>query len=256
MNLKINDKRFVVIGASKGIGKAIAYRLLKEGAKVAITARGKKELKKTTDKMVSQFGSERILQFCSDCTSKIELSKVKDKIVEVWNGVDAVVANLGDGRSVPEPIPNYDQWEKTWKINFESALLASRVFLPLLEKSKGCLLFTSSIAGVEAIGAPVDYSTAKSALNAFAKNLSRKVAPDVRVNVIAPGNIYFPGSSWDEKLSKDSKSVKNILKNIVPMQRFGTPEELADSVAFLCSDRAAFITGTILRVDGGQTVSL
>ena len=107
-----------------------------------------------------------------------------------------MVANVGDGRSVSDPIPDTDQWEKTWAVNFESALLTSRTFLPLMKKSNGCLLIISSITGVEALGAPVDYSTAKGALIAFTKNLSRKVAPDVRVNVIAPGNVFFTGGSW------------------------------------------------------------
>ena len=106
------------------------------------------------------------------------------------------------------------------------------------------------------MGAPVDYSTAKAALNAFAKNLSRKASPDVRVNVIAPGNIYSPGNSWDEKMVKDEKPVKAMIQNTVPLQRFGKPEEIADAAVFLCSERALFITGAVLRVDGGQTVSL
>ena len=126
----------------------------------------------------------------------------------------------------------------------------------MLKATKGCLLFISSITGVEAIGAPIDYSTAKSALNAFAKNLSRKVAPHVRVNVIAPGNIYFPEGSWDKKMKNDEKKISELIKNTVPIQRFGKPEEIADTAVFLCSPRASFITGSVLRVDGGQTVSL
>ena len=223
---------------------------------MAITARGEKDLNSTTNELKARFSAENILHFSADCTSQTDLVELKGNITKVWDGIDGVVANVGDGRSDPDLIPGTDQWEKSWKVNFESALLTSRVFLPLLQKSKGCLLFISSITGVEAMGAPVDYSTAKSALIVFAKNLSRKAAPDVRVNVIAPGNVYFPGGTWDEKMVKDEKSVKAMIKNTVPMRRFGKPEEIADAVAFLCSDRAKFITGAVLRVDGGQTVSL
>jgi 3-oxoacyl-[acyl-carrier protein] reductase len=74
----------------------------------------------------------------------------------------------------------------------------------------------------------------------------------VRVNVIAPGNVNFPGSSWDEKLRANPRKVKAMLKSRVPMRRFGKPEEIADAAAFLCSNKASFITGTVLRVDGGQ----
>ena len=256
MNLDLKDKRFLVTGSSRGIGKAIAFRLLEEGARIAMTARGQENLNATAEEMKTKFGAENVLQFSADCTSQIDLVKLKENITKVWGGIDGVVANVGDGRSVLDPIPGTDQWERSWNVNFESALLTSRVFLPLLKKSKGCLLFISSITGVEAMGAPVDYSTAKAAVNTFAKNLSRKAAPDVRVNVIAPGNVYFPSGTWDEKMERDKKKVEAMITNTVPMQRFGKPEEIADAAAFLVSDRATFITGVVLRVDGGQTVSL
>jgi len=164
------------------------------------------------------------------------------------------VVNVGDGRSVSDALPDDEQWQKTWSSNFESALQTARTFLPMLEESKGCLLFVSSIAGIEAFGAPTDYSTAKTAIIALAKNMARKLAPDVRVNVIAPGNVYFEGGSWDEKIKQDKKRVDEIIKSTVPMNRFATPQEVAGSVVFLCSDKASFITGATLVIDGGQTV--
>jgi len=167
-----------------------------------------------------------------------------------------VVANIGDGRSVSDPLPDSVQWKKTWDNNFESALHTARTFLPLLKKSKGCLLFISSITAMEAFGAPVDYSTAKTAVSALAKNMARKLAQDIRINVLAPGNVYFEGGSWDDKIKQDSNRVKDIIKSTVPMNRFGTPEEIADAAVFLCSDRAKFITGSLLVVDGGQTVGI
>jgi 3-oxoacyl-[acyl-carrier protein] reductase len=126
----------------------------------------------------------------------------------------------------------------------------------MLRESKGCLLFVSSITALEAFGAPVDYSTAKSAVSALAKNMARKLAKEVRVNVLAPGNVYFSDGSWDEKIKQDPERVKKILASTVPMNRFGTPEEMADAALFLCSERAEFITGATLVVDGGQTVGV
>jgi 3-oxoacyl-[acyl-carrier protein] reductase len=170
--------------------------------------------------------------------------------------LDVVVVNVGDGRSVSDSLPSDDEWQRTWKNNFESALQTARIFLPMLEKSEGVLLFISSIAGIEAFGAPTDYSTAKTAIIALAKNLARKLAPIVRVNVIAPGNVYFEGGSWDEKINKDKKRVDEIISTTVPMNRFASPEEIADAALFLCSNRAKFITGTTYVFDGGQTVGL
>jgi 3-oxoacyl-[acyl-carrier protein] reductase len=158
---------------------------------------------------------------------------------------------------VSDALPDDEQWQKTWKSNFESALQTARTFLPMLKKSKGCLLFVSSIAGIEAFGAPTDYSTAKSAIIALAKSMARKLASDnVRVNVVAPGNVYFKGGSWDDKIQKDKYRVDEIIKSTVPMNRFSIPQEIADSVVFLCSDRASFITGATLVIDGGQTVGI
>ena len=174
--------------------------------------------------------------------------------IKQWGGLDIVVVNVGSGKSVLDPIPSAENFEHVFSLNFDSAVYTAREFYPLLKSSRGNLIFISSIAGLEAFGAPVDYSTAKSAIIALSKNLSRKVANNVRVNVIAPGNINFPGSSWDEKIKLDDTKVEDIIKSTGPMKRFGTPDEIADAALFICSERAKFITGSVLVVDGGQTV--
>ena len=91
---------------------------------------------------------------------------------------------------------------------------------------------------------------------AFSKNLARKVANDVRVNVVAPGNVIFPGSSWDVKMQKNQLETLKLIDDSVPMKRFGKPDEIADAAVFICSSRAKFITGSVLVVDGGQTVGV
>ena len=119
------------------------------------------------------------------------------------------------------------------------------------------MLFIASVAGMEALGAPVDYSVAKTAVIAFSKNLARKAAVDgIRVNCIAPGNIFFEGGSWDKKILEAPEQIKQLIDTTVPMQRFGQPEEIVDAVLFLCSERASFITGSVLKVDGGQTTGI
>lgn len=256
MDLELSGKRVLVTGASRGIGAAIARRFLEEKADVLIVSRGSDSLFDYEKNLQIEFGKTRVIAETCDCTSPSSIEKLKEKVQKSWGGIDIVVANIGDGRSVPDALPDDEQWKKTWDNNFESALHTARIFLPMLKESKGCLLFISSIAAMEAFGAPVDYSTAKSAVAALAKNLARKVALDVRVNVLAPGNVYFSEGSWDEKIKKDPECVKRIIESTVPMNRFGTPEEMADAAVFLCSNRAAFITGSLLAVDGGQTVGV
>jgi 3-oxoacyl-[acyl-carrier protein] reductase len=254
MDLGLKGKNVVVTGASQGTGASIAYRFLEEGANVLLVSRGSDQLFKTESQYQAEFGKDRIKAAVCDCTKKQSLEELGQGIKQLLSSVDIVVANVGDGRSVPDPLPDEDHWKKTWDTNFESTLLTTRTFLPMLEKTMGTFLFVSSISGLEAFGAPVDYSTAKTAVVALAKNMARKLAMKIRINVLAPGNIYFPGGSWDEKIKQDPERVKNIIKTTVPMKRFGTPEEMADAAVFLCSERAKFITGSVLTVDGGQTV--
>ncbi len=256
MNVGLKDKCFLVTGSSKGIGFAIAEALLKEGAKVAIVARGKEGITVANERLASQFGQERILALTADCVKGDQLLLVRDQMLSEWGEIHGTIANVGDGRSVPDPLPDNAQWSSVWQANFETALTTTRVFLPALQHSQGSLLFIASITGLAALGAPVDYSVAKTAVIALAQNLARKVAPTVRVNVIAPGNIFITGGSWEGKLKANPDGVESMLRQQVPLQRFGTPEEIADAAVFLCSPRASFITGSVLRVDGGQVSSL
>jgi 3-oxoacyl-[acyl-carrier protein] reductase len=256
VDLDIAGHYVAITGASRGIGKAIAIRFLHEGANVALIARRQEQVEATATQLGDQFGAERVIGLSADCADSSALGHIHAFLAEKWAGLDTVVANVGDGRSVPDAIPDAGQWDKVWRTNFDTALVTARVFLPLVQKRHGSLLFISSIAGLEAFGAPVDYSTAKTAVIAFAQNLAHKVAPGVRVNVIAPGNIHFPGSPWEPKLQANPVAVEQMLRDQVPLQRFGTPEEIADAAVFLCSPRASFITGAVLRIDGGQTVSL
>ncbi len=118
----------------------------------------------------------------------------------------------------------------------------------------GSIVFISSIAGMEAAGAPLPYSAAKAALLNYSKNLARAVADrKIRVNSIAPGNILFPGGSWEKHLAKNPAGVEAFIAKEVPQQRFGTPEEIAALAAFLCSGISAFATGACYVMDGGQT---
>ena len=255
MDLGLDSKKVLITGASQGIGESIAESFLNEGASVVLVSRGSEKLFKLEKRLQDIYGKENVSAEVCDCSSESSLKNLRDKLISEKINIEVVVANVGDGRSVFDPIPDDKDWEKSWSKNFNTALFTARVFIPILEKEQGSIIFISSITGLEAIGAPVDYSTAKSALIAFSKNLSKKLAGKVRVNVIAPGNINFPGSSWEEKIEVDEKKVNDIIST-VPMERFGKPEEIASAVAFLSSEKASFITGSILIIDGGQTVSV
>ena len=256
MDLELTNKRVLITGSSKGIGLAIAEHFLREGASVVISSRGEEKLTAAKEQLSAQYDATKIHAFSCDFAITEAVAQLADKVESALNGIDIVVSNIGDGRSVPDALPESDQWDKVWSSNFDTALFSARAFLPMLEKSQGNLLFISSITAKEAFGAPVDYSTAKTAVTALAKNMARKLGGTVRVNVLAPGNVYFEGGSWDDKIKADESRVKNIIQSTVPMNRFGTPDEIADAALFICSNRAAFMTGSVVVVDGGQTVGI
>ncbi|OUU51938.1 MAG: polyketide synthase [Pelagibacteraceae bacterium TMED65] len=256
MDLRLKDKKVIITGGSRGIGLSIANSFLNENAKVWICARGSDDLRIAYEKLTNKFDENRVFASISDCTDRRSLEQLEKSVKDKWNELDIVVANVGNGTSTRDAVPSEEEWEKSWKENFESALFTTRVFLPYLEKSNGCLLFISSIAGLESFGAPTAYSTSKTAIISFAKNISKKLGSKVRINVLAPGNIYFTGGSWERKFKENKNAVKEMLKANVPMKRFGLPEEVASAAVFLCSQRASFITGSLLVVDGGQTAAI
>lgn len=256
MDLDLEKKRVLIAGASRGIGYAMAEGFLKEGARVVMLAREPGKLNESAKQLSRIYGEDRVLSFSVDCADASKWPQVIAETESAWGGLDVVIANAGDGRGPQNALPDADRFANAWRSNFKTAEETARATLPLLELSNGCLMFISSIAGLEEIGAPTDYAVAKTALVSLSKRLARKLAPMVRVNCLAPGNVYFPGGSWDAKNQANPKHVKALIEATVPMRRFGTPEEIANAAVFLCSERAGFITGTCLLVDGGQTVGL
>lgn len=254
MILNLKNKRVFVSGGSKGIGLAIVRGFLNEGARVALTSRNIESLELTYKNLKEEFQNSDILYFESDATDAQSTANVFDSIINEWKGLDIVISNVGDGRSTQEVLQSEEQFDRSLKINLKSAENVVREFLRTNSEKVGSICFISSITGLEAFGAPTDYSVAKAAVIALSKNLARKLAPGIRVNCIAPGNVYSPGGSWDEKIKLDPNRITSIIENTVPMKRFGTPDEIANVVLFLSSEKASFITGSCIVVDGGQTV--
>ena len=258
MDLKLTDQVAFVAGSSRGIGRAIAAALLAEGARIVLTGRDKHSLERTTADLATHETYERILPIAGDFSDSAAIAEAFDRTVAHFGRIDHLIANLGTGAGTPGSLPPAEDWTRLFELNFFASVRLTEAVLPHMTARKmGSILYISSIVAVEATPAPLPYSAAKAALNNYAKNLSRHVAcSGIRVNTICPGNIYFPGGSWERHLATRKEAVEAMLKAEVPQDRFGTPEEIASLAAWLCSPAAAFATGGTYVLDGGQTRSI
>jgi 3-oxoacyl-[acyl-carrier protein] reductase len=254
MDLGFNDKVVFVAGSSHGIGKAIAQSFLLEGAHVVVTGRKPGAVEQCIKELKEDHEPRRILGLAGDLTSTEHIRYCLKETVTIFGGIDVVVANIGSGRGGIDYDLDDREWNDFFDENLFSGVRLARESVPYLKGKQGVAIFISSIAGIETLGAPVAYEAAKAAVVATAKSLARRLgALNVRINTVAPGNILFPGSTWDQKLSENREGTLSYVSDNVPLNRFGTPEEVAAAVLFLASAQAKFITGACLIVDGGQT---
>ena len=252
MNLNLQGKKVFITGSSKGIGFEIARSFLEENCEVIINGRNKKSLLLAKKKLLK---AKIIL---GDVAKKNIAKNIAKKITKINGGIDILICNVGSG-SVNKKLNVLEgDWENSFSKNFFSATNIIEAFKNNIIKNKGAIVCISSICGNENIqGAPFSYSIAKSALNNYVKHLSKKFGKhQVRINAISPGNILHKGSVWQKKINQNSKKIKKFLNEEVALNKLGKPEDIASLAVFLSSNKAKFITGSVIVVDGGQTRSV
>lgn len=248
---KLDGKVAIINGATSGMGRASAKRFAKEGAKVIVVGRGHNdEARARGNKVVEDIrlaDGEASFVAC-DSTKEDQVINLINKTIELYGKLDILYNVVGDGKSRPIDQDTVESWQHTFETTLLSCFLTVKYGMPYLLETKGCIINTSSVAGLMPI-LPNQYSYG--ACNAGVAQFTKVLAKDyaakgVRVNAIAPGVIDT--SIW-------SQAPKGWLEQVIkdtPIQRIGQPEEIAAAAAFLASDDASYITGQVIAVDGAQ----
>lgn len=251
MDLGIKNKKALVTGAGRGLGKAIVQSLAKEGVKVALVSKTKTSLLETFNSIGGNKNGHWF--YAIDLTKEGAPQKTVINSLKEFGSPDVLVNNLGDSLNIKDPFCSISDWRKLWRINIEVGIEFCNLLIPHMQKQKwGRVVNISSIAALENQG-PVPYSTIKAALNAYTRSMGRVVAADgVIMTSVLPGAIFTAGGYWDVTSKESPDHVKKYLHERMAVKRFGRPEELSSVVTFLCSQQVSFCVGSAVTVDGGQ----
>ncbi len=248
MDLRLNGKVAIVAGASRGIGRATALVLASEGAPVVLAARGEDALRAAADE-AAKCGTQAIAM-PADLTKVEDCDRLVSATIERFGRIDILVTSI---HASPRGFED-DALRESFDVLLMPAVRLANLVLPHMREGSS-IVHLSSIYGKETGGQP-GYNAMKAALISHAKSMALDVAQrGIRVNTIAPGSVSSPGGSWWKRQQEDPEGMARFVEQNIPMGRFGTAEEIANVVAFLCSERASWVTGATIVVDGGQSHS-
>ena len=244
--IDLTGKSAVVTGGSRGIGRAIAVRLATQGADIAVSFRGNEEAARETAATIEALG-RRALAHRGDVTDSSAANALIAAALETFGRIDILVNSAGITRDDLLMRMTDQAWHDVLQTNLSGAFYATRAVLrPMLRARKGRIVNISSVAGQAGNAGQANYSAAKAGLIGLTKATAREVASrGITCNAVAPGFVLT------EMTQVMPEAIQEGIRSATPMGRFGTAEEIADVVAFLCSDEAAYVTGQVVGVDGG-----
>ena len=243
------EKTALVTGASRGIGRAIALALVKEGYAVAVNYAGSREAAEAVrDEITAAGGQAFILQ--GDVSSAEDVDRIFKTVKEEFGFLDVLVNNAGITRDSLLVRMKENQWDEVIDTDLKSNFLTVKAAgAMMMRRKKGAIINIASVSGIVGNIGQLNYSAAKAGVIGLTKTAARELAPrGIRVNAVAPG---FTLTDMTDKIPED---VKDGMLHAIPLGRFGQAEEIAKAVAFLASDKASYITGQVLKVDGGMVM--
>jgi 3-oxoacyl-[acyl-carrier protein] reductase len=247
---KLAGRTALITGASRGIGRATAVRLARDGAKIAVNFKGNADAADETKRAVEQAGSSATT-VQGDVSVEADADRVVKAAIAFGGGkLDILVNNAGTTRDDLLIRMTAEQWDTVLDLNLRGAFLVTRAAMrPMMKARFGRIVNVSSVAGVAGNMGQANYASAKAGLIGFTKTIAREMATrNITCNAVAPG---FVPTDLTQSLIKQME--ETILKQI-PLGRFGTVEDVANAIAFLVSEEAAYITGQVLQIDGGMVI--
>jgi 3-oxoacyl-[acyl-carrier protein] reductase len=258
MDLNLRDKVALITGSSRGLGLASAHALVAEGCRVTLCARGTERLEQAAAEVrAAARAPGDVLAVAADVATPDGIARVVDDTVATFGGLDILVNNVGVARGGTLVETSDEEWQEALDQTLFPAIRASRLAVPHMKRrGGGAIIMIASIWGRES-GGRMTYNAVKAAEISLAKALAQQLAGDnIRVNSVAPGSIRFPGGSWDRRVQADPDGMAEFVKRELPFGRFGRADEVASVVAFLASERASWVSGASVTVDGCQSRAL
>ncbi|MBK66947.1 MAG: 3-oxoacyl-ACP reductase [Rickettsiales bacterium] len=244
----MTQKIAIITGSGSGMGAATAKKFVKNGFKVVLNGRTKSKLENISE----EIGMDNVLIVPGDVSNPNDVENLINKTIETFGRLDVLVNNAAIAIFSPIEDLSLEDWNKQLSINATGTFLMIKHAIPYLEKTKGSIVNVSSVSGLGGDWTGFAYDATKGAINLMTKALALDFAKKgVRVNAVAPSLTDTDMASF----AIDNNDILNKFKSRIAMKRPGKPEEVADVIAFLASDEARFVTGTILPVDGGLSAS-
>ena len=261
MELNLVGKTALIAASSQGLGYAIAEQLVKEGANVMISGRVEEKLKQKASELEA-VGAGRVAYLQTDLTKTADIKRLVGKTVEIFGGVELLVNNAGGPPAGSFLDLSDDDWQSAFELNLLSYVRLIRESLPFLKKQGGKIVNIASSSIKEPIPGLILSNTFRTGIVGLSKTLAAELAPfNVLVNTIAPGRIATDRVAHLDQVNADKQGVdrqtiEGQMKAVIPLKRYGTPEEFAKVAVFLLSDANTYMTGSSFLVDGGMIKSI